>query len=360
MRKLLIASVSVLALSAGAAFAQTLIDQVAPLAKTPVTSVYGGISGNQSYIDQIGSNNTIGASTATGVDQTVTGTSANYSEVYQGFSGGTTSSHNAKASVTQEAGGGVTNVSRIYQQDADNDASHSNEAYTTQKITSGTGATSSLEQNGSNLKAKVNQTGAGASSNLYQTGTGGSSNVNQISNNAQSVIVQSGAGNNYIGTDHTAYNIDVQQTGSSTNISGASQSGDNGAISVSQSGALGLLNNSQVFQASSASSATIIQDGTSGTGFNTSLVNQSLGAGNQASVTQHANAGAYENYSNIQQTGGAYASLTQTTAGVGDNHSGINQDGDSFAYLAQTSTVAANMSTITQNGGGNVANVNQH
>ena len=357
MKKVLLMSVSVLALSAGAAFAQTTIPSVAPIAKSPVDNVYGTAVGDQSYVQQIGTGNQIGNDGNSGVTQQITNTGANYAEVYQGWNGGTnTNSDNAKASVTQTPAGGAKNVSRTVQYGTNDAANTSNEAYTTQN-TNGTGATSSLEQNGANLKAFVNQTGAGVTSNLSQTGNGGSVNVNQTSTGASSTIVQAGTGNG--NTDPAQlFNINVQQSGWASNTSGVNQSGNNNLVSVSQSGSPSLTNNSTVLQTSDTSHATVIQDGTiSATGYNTSLVNQIAGAGNIANVTQHGAAG-YENYSDVEQQNGANASLTQQ-ASNGSNWSDIQQNGASFATVSQTSTNAANNSTVIQKGDGNHAYVTQ-
>ena len=407
MKKVLLLSASALALSAGAAFAQTS----APTGFATQTSDTGSILpgatapnsnvsfGNSSTIEQVGTNNQLGTSPwANGVDQQVLDIySGNYSEIHQGTAAGagTTSSY-ARATVTQTASNGGTTSSLVNQDDGGktNDGFWTyNEAYTTQIVTASGLVQSSISQSGANLKANVSQNVAGsASSNIQQTGTSGSVNVNQTSIGATSVVIQDGTGNGNAIPWETS-NVNVQQTGTGTNNSavdqtklqsggtvainqgggstsstnnsvvsqssgtgsvtvnqnvawagdnvssnnsGVLQNGSGGIVTINQSGSDGLLNTSSVVQTSgdTTSFASITQSGT-GAGYNTSYVNQMTGSGqDQATVIQTANAG-FENYSDLTQSGGA------------------------TAYLSQTSSNAANWSSIAQSGGANIAYVRQ-
>ena len=129
MKKVLLMSVSALALSAGASFAQTSIPLVTSNVSAQAPTAVA--AGNDFYIEQIGNNNNIGDATHSGVTQNVDSTtgSGNYSEIYQGWQGGPKYSNNATAVVTQNASGGGTNTARTVQYDADQ-----TQAFPTQKI----------------------------------------------------------------------------------------------------------------------------------------------------------------------------------------------------------------------------------
>lgn len=402
MRKLLIASVSVLALSAGAAYADpnavenqysgigtVAVPGSAPLAAAP--TVYG----NSSTVQQIGSGNTVGGVGTYGVDQLVGNAgSANSSTVKQGNS--THSSAGASASVTQHTSSGGLASSLINQDNAGAATTTTNSATVTQIITGGTGTTaglSTINQSGNGLQATVTQGASAAavhsvSSYVGQAGTGGKANVNQTVSGAQSVVLQNGtAGSVATGT---GYNVDVQQT-SGTNTSGVSQESISlGAVTVNQSGTG--TNNSQVWQTAAATAsvqqagnsnnqsalsqtaagtANVYQTGTGSANLNMSAINQGgTGTinvyqgydltGSTPAVTA-ATVGASTNYSGVTQNGAGTVGVYQSGATGLTNLSTIDQQVTSDATVWQTANLANNTSTITQNGGtGNTANVKQH
>jgi hypothetical protein len=316
MKKVLLISVSALALSAGAAFAQSspVITGSPPANGSftwmPTTTNPGQVgasvgTGNTSFIQQIGGENSIG-SAATPISQDSDSTSGNYSEIYQG-TGWWNMSNGSAANLTQSAVSGAENSSRISQ-------TGSSQQATVSQYTTGPGNfTSVIEQSGSGNSATVNQgqsvtsggittvtaISGGATSSVSQTGTDGLVNVLQLSSNASSAVVQSGSG------DGSTINVNVQQTGGATN-------------------------GSTVWQQSDTSIASVTQGGLAGT--NTSYVTQYNGANNDAVVQQTSGLGT-TNYSYIDQQNGAFASLTQTASA--NNTSNIIQNGASFAYVKQ-------------------------
>ncbi len=331
MRKVLIVSVSVLALSAGAAFGQSAAPSnfASPSTISAGTNQIGGGSltaGNKFYVDQVGAGNQIGSGTTGGVNQQVlSGTSYNYSEVYQGYQ--STQSNYGQATVNQTASAGGVNKSRIVQYD---NSGAPNISFTGGNIASATqivtvdGATnaSTIEQTGSTNWANVTQgsagdstvtpaispSGGGATSTLSQNGSSLTASVTQTSVGAVSAIYQSGTGN---GLKDAAANVVINQHGLSSNNSGvyqASTTTANGTVTVEQYGASGVLNTSDVWQTSGSSMASVTQSGT--VGLNTSYLNQNGGGINNATVIQTASTDGAENYSAITQSGGATAYVT--------------------------------------------------
>lgn len=297
MRKLLIASVSVLALSAGAAFAQ---------------SPY--MPGNSSGVNQIGSNNSATIEQALGTG------SSNNSQVNQGYyswdpiggmSGYTSSSTNGVASVTQIGGNGSVINSSIQQTDAGQHAtvtqdgsaggsqssniwqstgstasSPAGNSATLRQTTVGGGTQNSgISQENSGNIATVTQTTARSTdyqqSSVYQGGANGLVTVTQTGPNDNSNVNQYGNGNNAL------------WTGATTVLGAVS-----GGVSVNQGGLAS--NNSSVYQSSDFSGVAVLQDGTGGS--NWSNVWQSDGVNNTAGVWQTAGAGT-SNWSNISQSG---------------------------------------------------------
>ena len=113
MKKVLLISVSVLALSAGAAFAGSPNGAPSgwltqPSAVTPVSPAGAVSPGNTSIVGQNGSGNQIGTSSNWGVDQSVDGSSGNYSNIQHGSSISTSTGAKATVSQTSTSGGGST------------------------------------------------------------------------------------------------------------------------------------------------------------------------------------------------------------------------------------------------------------
>jgi len=257
MKELLLASASVLALSAGAAFA----DQV-----TNINTAYTGVAlgnlpitsgaaqadtsqktpGDLATVNQIGGNNSVNnISTGFGVDQSGDGTSGANSVINQGNS--KNASYNAKAQVTQQTSTGGYASSLINQDSgATGSTTSAPNSATVSQIISGGSATSvsTINQSGAGLTAVVSQgaTGAGVSnvsSYVGQSGSSATASVTQTTSGAQSVILQNGIGNGKTGPLSNAY---VSQTGGTNDFSGIQQ-GDSsgtatlGTVSVTQSGA---------------------------------------------------------------------------------------------------------------------------
>ena len=268
MSKLFIASVSVLALSAGAAFAQSL-----PLPNPGnVSNIFTNGTGNAASIDQaIGS----GTSNTSTVYQGYNGNGnpANYSSVDVGQIGGNLSKITStitqndsyqKAYVRQDASIGGTQVSNITQTNYGNSAS-------VQQTTpnSGTIQHSNITQSGQNSSASVIQGGQADTSTVVQTG-----------NNSNA----SAAGYRYTGAAGTvAGGVSVNQGGWTTNTSTVTQHSDYSGVAVTQNGGGGY-NWSNVTQTGSGNFAGVIQ--TAASSNNTSVVSQ-VGNGNTAGVYQH-------------------------------------------------------------------------
>jgi hypothetical protein len=307
MKKLLIASVSVLALSAGAAFAGS----------------------NGSDVEQIGS--TLSAT----VGQTINGGSSNSSTIYQGYSGNGDPAYNSGATVTQIGGAGSTISSGIQQNDGYQNAT----VY--QDGSKGGSQSSGITQSYYGNTANVTQVSAGGSqaSSVTQSGAYNQATVSQAGVNDSSTVSQTGWYNN------NGY------------ILGTPVGGVYGGVNVSQSG--GSTNSSGVTQASYASGVDVIQGGTGGS--NSSSVNQTDSYYQGAYVSQTANGGSNTSY--ITQGGGNSngAAVIQSASG-GVNWSNIVQSGaGNSAYLSQTAASGvSNTQTISQTGSGNVASVTQH
>ncbi len=248
MKKVLLISVSTLALSAGAAFAQ-------PPSTADVTGAYDTIHtatgtvvagtpaaspsvsvGNSSTITQIGSGNQVGTSTATGVNQIIgdsTTGDGNLSVINQGVTSPGNASYNAYSQVSQTVTGGGKASSLINQDSGASGASTSigNWAGVSQTI-GGVGSatsTSTVNQSGTALYANVTQGASGSpvnsvSSYVGQSGSGASANVSQTVSGATSNIIQSGTGTWAGGAAGTGavYNASVTQSGGS-DTSGISQ-----------------------------------------------------------------------------------------------------------------------------------------
>ena len=253
MKKVLLISVSALALSAGAALAGGVSpapgdmiweDSVGAVGQQSGPSA-NATAGNYSTIEQIGSGNYVGNSGTTGVYQKLNDkTHSNSSEIHQGSASAQTQSNNATASVTQVTAGGST-ASYVGQDDGNgtNGVGKGNTASVAQHSTGGTDS-SKITQSGSQLYANVAQgqgvlglTVSNASSYISQLGTGSSASVTQTSAGAQSTITQDGTGNAYNGKPAGGtYNVSVSQSPSS-DTSGVNQtSNNNGTVSVQQDG----------------------------------------------------------------------------------------------------------------------------
>lgn len=283
MKKVLLISVSALALSAGAAFAQNAVQT--QYGAIPTVAVPGSAPqasspnayGNSSTIQQIGSGNTIGNSSGTGatygVDQQANSwASANLSVINQGTATGN-NSYNSSASVTQQGSTGYGQASSLINQDSGASGSSSsvgNSASVTQIVGGNQQVSySTINQSGQGNIAAVNQGTVnttsvnGVTSYVGQSGIGATASVSQQVDNAQSVVLQNGAGNGVpSGTSAGALpgtpNVYVSQT-AGTDVSGVSQnSATLGTVSVTQAGYN--YNTSQVVQ-TAAASATIWQGG---------------------------------------------------------------------------------------------------
>ena len=413
MKKLLLASVPVLALSAGAAFAQS----------NPAETGKNVAPGSDAVIQQIGSGNNISTFNQTVSDSS----SANYSEIFQGSTSGNTSSAGGTVSMTQLATSGAANSSRVYQtgniqtatitqnslgsgsfvSSIEQTGGSNNTVTVSQGVLTfnadGTvatntaitgGAYSGVLQQGTNGQVTVNQTAAGVSSTVQQTaGDKNLASVTQASVGASSTITQSGSG------DGTTINATVKQSSGSGNASFIGQSGYDDYVLVNQAGGgtdnssvtqSGQLDQANVLQYSMASSSAITQSGKSDqatvhqwAGSNVSGITQTggtdvatvlqsgntsgvsyitqAGMADQASVTQY---GATSNNSSISQLDlNDYAIVNQGGL-AGYNSSGINQggggNGGNIATIMQTANYAGsqNLSSITQ-GGGATATVTQ-
>ena len=269
MKKFFIASASVLALSAGAALAQS-----------PGQSSTSGMV-------QDGTGNT-----AT-IDQTLNNGASNTSNVYQGVNGNKLAASSSSVSVTQIGGLKSQATSTVTQ----NDSSQS--ATVSQNGTNGGQLTSVVSQSGGNNAATVAQVSANTTdiqnAIVTQTGTHGTASVSQQGPSNGAAVTQTG--NNYsratviqAGTGDTAgaagpvstaaaglvdSGVNVNQIGSSTNTAGVSQYSDYSGVSVSQGGAGGI---------------------------NSATINQWSGSDNWAGVSQSAAPGA-TNGATIQQSG---------------------------------------------------------
>ncbi|ADP71294.1 hypothetical protein Rvan_2067 [Rhodomicrobium vannielii ATCC 17100] len=231
MKKVLLISVSVLAMSAGAAFA-----------------------GNVSDVDQIGSSNTVVT------DQTAGGGTSNYSGIIQNAS-------NSSATVTQ--------IGLAYGSDLD---SRINQAGQWQKAEVKQDAHNGL--NDERQKSVINQ------SNWNNQAT-----VSQNGKNDNSTIKQSGANSNTTTNKYvTGYGwvnggVNVTQKGVAENKSDVDQSSNYSGVYVSQDSTLGGVNHSEVQQWGGTDNYAAVQQ--SGSQPNTSWVTQKGGSYNTVSINQH-------------------------------------------------------------------------
>ncbi len=228
MKKLLIASVSVLALSAGAAFAQS-----------NTSGVYQNGNGNNA-----------------GVTQQINDGTSNTSNVYQGYYGNGDGAYNSSANVAQIGGAGGTTSSTVVQNDGYQSATVS------QTGAAGSTQTSGISQSNYNNYANVQQVavaGGTQTSNVTQSGQYNTAAVSQNGPTDNSSVTQTGYGS----ASYWGYGgVNVTQGGQSTNTS-------------------------YVTQGSNYSGANVWQGGTGGT--NWSNVGQTDGSYQGANVGQSAN-----------------------------------------------------------------------
>jgi hypothetical protein len=221
MKKLLIASVSVLALSTGAAFAD-----------------------NSSGVEQNGTSLTVG------VDQ-LSGSGANKSTIYQGIYGNNNPAANSSASVTQIGGPGVTD-SYIQQNDRDHSAT------VKQTASAGGNQTSQITQSNVGNYANVTQETPGAEakqeSYVTQSGQYGAVTINQSGPSDFSDVKQAGLDNNANSWGFTSSGVlvyggvNVTQGGGSANTSNVTQESDRSGVAVTQNAGSGVTNISGVTQ----------------------------------------------------------------------------------------------------------------
>ena len=328
MKKLYLISVSALALSASAAFAQSL----------PAKTGTNVSAGNESYIDQVGSGNYIGTATATGVDQQAKdSTSGNYSEIYQGY--GSTSSTGGQATVQQTASAGPKNSARTVQ-------------YGSNQVASTTQNNSGVTGNVNAYTSVIEQSNAANAATVSQVQTGGS---------ALSTVVQTGSNNNSVfgrtvnGT-YVVGGVNVDQSGTlASNESHVTQDGNTSGVSVTQTSSIldGISDGQKVYAPSS----------------NTSTVNQSAGVSNFALIYQNASlagGSAGSNTSTVTQSGSNGAvSVYQT--GINNNESIIGQTGSGSSVTVTQGTIPAtwgasplNYSNVEQGGNGSATTVIQN
>ena len=166
MKKLLIASASLLALSAGAAFAQS-----------------AGQS-NTSGLFQSGSGNSVT------IDQAINAGACNTSNVYQGVNGDGSAASNSSVSVTQIGGVGSQTTSTATQNGSSQTAAVSQDA------TKGGQLTSAISQSGGGNTATVTQVSSNITdvqnSSITQTGARGVASVSQQGPADGAIVTQSG------------------------------------------------------------------------------------------------------------------------------------------------------------------------
>lgn len=262
MRKLLIISVSALSLSAGTAFAQS----------------------NTSDVEQIGS-----SITAT-INQKINNGTSNSSTVYQGYAGNGDPAYNSSATVTQIGGGNNSVISSGIQQ---NDGYQTATVY--QNASNGGTQTSGITQSNYGNTANVTQITANSTdkqvSYVTQSGQYGLVTVSQGGPNDYSNVVQTGNYNNGNVSGSTAYQavsggVNVNQGGSSTNISNVNQYSDYSGVAVTQNGSAGGTNISTVTQSGGNSNFASVYQTAGAVVTNTSTIGQN-GTGNIAGVYQH-------------------------------------------------------------------------
>lgn len=262
MKKAFLISTSVLALSAGAAFAQT----------------------NSSNLYQNGSGN------AASIDQTAGATGTNGSDVYQGYYNNGDAATNSTVSVMQIGG---NTYSQIIQNDGNqhaaveqhNSAGGIQNSYIVQSDTTNTGNTATVIQTTSlssdNQESHVTQSGAGGLVTVTQNGPSDKSTVTQNGNYNN----PTDAGSQYTNAlGWVAGGVKIIQESGAGNTSTVNQFSSNSGIAVTQDGTTGT-NGSEVDQwAGSGNFAGVYQ--TASASMNNSLVTQT-GANNLASVRQH-------------------------------------------------------------------------
>lgn len=214
------------------------------------------------------------------------------------------------ATVTQQLNGGTSNTSYVYQgSGGDGDASNSSQATVTQNGAALSKISSTVQQNDSSQIASVTQNGAAGStqgSTVTQSNSGNNATVQQTASadySQQSTITQSGMSGVVSVTQAGANdNSQVSQTGSYNNLNwtGSSTAAGlvTGGVNVNQSGAAS--NTSIVSQANNYSGILVKQEGVGGS--NLSTVNQNTGQWDTAGVYQTAGAG-ISNSSTINQGG---------------------------------------------------------
>ncbi len=340
MKKSLIACISALAFPAGGAFAQNIADL--PSFVSP---------GNTAQIEQIGSSN------GAGLDQKVeSASSGNYADIYQGHddSGTVYTSWGSTAGVSQTASGGALNSSRTIQFGTSQTSSISqnntgagqyfavvmqgtknydlgfftgsagNHATIQQQVTAD-GVSYYAFQPGSLMDFLTHPDTVVSAAVITQLGQNSTASITQESPGSIAAIDQRQTGSGNYAT--------VSQTGGASNRSDTQQWGNNGSVTVQQSGVLGMTNGTSVLQNSSNSIVSVDQHGALGQ--------------NWSEVTQNAGLGHDEAHV-IQDGQSAYANSVSIT----------QQDG-AYAYVDQQSIYAANTATVSQAGPGNIVNVRQ-
>ena len=368
MRKFIIASVSVLALSASA------YAEITEGGGGPASAGSLFVAGNTSDVEQIGSLNT-----AT-VGQTSNGGS-NTSNVYQSSAyGNGHNSTNSAATVTQIGAQGATATSTVTQNDYYQQATVNQTAY------AGSSQTSTVTQNASGFtgttavgnSATVTQTANAAStqtSTVTQTNDGNSATVSQTSHNAgdnqQSRITQSGIGG-FVSVTQAgpADNSTVSQSLDRNNprvwYSSATGVNGNGALGIVWGGVVvnqdgGSANTSTVTQNNEEAGVSVKQTGSAG-GTNGSRITQNAGGNATAAVSQTAVAGV-TNSSEISQTGYYQITGIQQDGTAGMNTSTVNQGGvggNDAGIWQSASNGISNSSTVNQTGYVNTVSVRQH
>ena len=261
MKKLLIASVSMLALSAGAAFAQT----------------------SSSDLYQNGNSN------AATVNQANDGSSSVYSFVHQGDGTYGNAAYNSSASVTQIGNSYATTNSGVIQNDSYQSATvnQNNAAGGTQN----SGITQSNYGNSANVTQVTVNAWDSQYSSVTQSGQYGSVTVAQNGPADSSTVTQSGYGSNpswaggSTAYQYVAGGVNVSQSGSSSNQSSVTQSSDFSGAAVVQNGDWGTNLSSLTQSGGSGNIASVWQTASNGV-TNTSTLAQ-IGNGNVAGVYQH-------------------------------------------------------------------------
>jgi len=241
MKKLLIASVSMLALSAGAAFADP--------------------AQNWSALSQNGASN--GAT----LTQQLNGGTLNTSTINQGLNSTSYSPSYEGATVTQIGSANSTISSGVQQDDYYQTATVSQTGNGASNLTSN--ITQSNYQNTATVTQLDVNGGMKQNSGVTQSGQYGLVTVSQRGSNDQSSVTQSGYANNsnysglVPGVGLVSGGVSVEQSGGNalTNISNVTQTGSYSGAALTQSGSANGTNYSSVTQAGQSDFASVSQTG---------------------------------------------------------------------------------------------------